>query len=179
MSLHVDRFLSAYLCGYRKGFSTQQALKSLLEKWKSVLDRKGDAGVILMDLSEAFDTLNHDLLIAKLHECGLPEKSLAKSKGQYQLQQIGLRIRPIQDQFSAATLQYIYIYKYQKNTQKLTKAFERFLRILLQLCRSRFRLIISEQKFRCKSQGTGVEKELFRTQSSIQTKYGGVQASSS
>ena len=45
------------------------------------------------------------------------------------------------------------IYKYQKTTQKLTKAFERFLRILLQLCRSRFRLIISEQKFRCKSQG--------------------------
>ena len=76
---------------------------------------------------------------------------------------------------------YIYIYggtyKYQKTTQKLTKAFERFLRILLQLCRSRFRLIISEQKFGCKSQGTGVEKELFRTQSGIQTKYGGVQPS--
>ena len=74
---------------------------------------------------------------------------------------------------------YIYIYKYQKTTQKLTKAFERFLRILLQLCRCRFRLIISEQKFRCKSQGTGVEKELFRTQSGIQTQYGGVQASPS
>ena len=37
-------------------------------------------------------------------------------------------------------------YKYQKPTQKLTKAFERFLLILLQLCRSRFRLIISDQK---------------------------------
>ena len=70
-------------------------------------------------------------------------------------------------------------YKYQKTNQKLTKAFERFLRILLQMCRSRFRLIISEQKFRCKSQSTGVEKELFRMQSGIQTKYGGVQASPS
>ena len=49
-------------------------------------------------------------------------------------------------------------YKYQKATQKSTKAFERFLRILLQFCRSRFRLIISEQKFRCKSQGTGYIK---------------------
>ena len=70
---------------------------------------------------------------------------------------------------------YIYIYMYiyiihiyiyiniKKTTQKLTKALERLLRILLQLCRSRFRLIISEQKFRCKSQDTGVEKELFRT----------------
>ena len=60
----------------------------------------------------------------------------------------------------------------QNTTEKLAKAFERFLRILLQLCRSRFRLIISEQKFRYKSHGTGVEKELFRAQSGIQTKYG-------
>ena len=60
--------------------------------------------------------------------------------------------------------------KYKKNTQKLTKASKRFLRILLQLCHSRFCLIISEQKFRCKSQGMGIEKELFRTQSGIQTK---------
>ena len=77
MRLHVDRFLSLYLCGYRKGFSTQQALISLLENWKIVLDRKGYAGAILMDLSIAFDTLNHDLLIAKLHAYGLlTEESL-------------------------------------------------------------------------------------------------------
>ena len=38
----------------------------------------------------------------------------------------------------------------------------------------RFRLMISKQKFRCKSPGKEVEKELFRTQSGIQTKYGGV-----
>ena len=61
MSLHVDRFLSPYLCGYRKGFNTQQALISNLEKWRIVLDMKGYAGAILMDLSKAFNTLNHDL----------------------------------------------------------------------------------------------------------------------
>ena len=44
----------------------------------------------------------------------------------------------------------------------------------IHLCRSRFRLIISKQKFRCKSNGKGVEKELFRMQLGIQTKYGGV-----
>ena len=51
MSLHVDRFLLPYLCGYRKGFSKQQALISLLEKFKIELDRKGYVGAILMDLS--------------------------------------------------------------------------------------------------------------------------------
>ena len=66
MSQHVDRFLSLYPCGYEKGFSTQQALISLLEKWKIILDRKGQVDTILMDLSKVFDTLNHDLLIAEL-----------------------------------------------------------------------------------------------------------------
>ena len=30
MSLHVDSFLSPYLCDYRKGFSTQEALLSVI-----------------------------------------------------------------------------------------------------------------------------------------------------
>ena len=33
-SNHVDEFLSPYLRGYRKGFNTQYALLSLIEKWK-------------------------------------------------------------------------------------------------------------------------------------------------
>ena len=61
MSLHVDRFLSPYLCGYQKGFSTQQVLISLLEKRKIALDRKMYAGTIPMDLPKSYDTLIHDL----------------------------------------------------------------------------------------------------------------------
>ena len=76
MSLRVEEYLSPYLCGYRKGFSTQQALLSLLERWKNVLDKKGYGGAVLMDLSKVFDTLNHDLLIAKLHAYGFSEESL-------------------------------------------------------------------------------------------------------
>ena len=76
MSLHVEEHLSPYLCGYRKEFRTQQALLSLLERWKNVLDKKGYGGAVLMDLSKAFDTLNHDHLIAKLHAYGFSEESL-------------------------------------------------------------------------------------------------------
>ena len=76
MSLHVEEYLSPYLCGYRKGFSTQQALLSLLERWKNVLDKKGYGGALLIYLSKAFDTLNHDLLIVKLHAYGFSEESL-------------------------------------------------------------------------------------------------------
>ena len=61
---------------YRKGFSTQQALLSLIEKWKKALDKKGYGGAILMDLSKAFDTINHELLIAKLEAYGFSNESL-------------------------------------------------------------------------------------------------------
>ena len=35
------------MCGHRKSFSTQQALLSLIETWKEVLDRKGCGGAVL------------------------------------------------------------------------------------------------------------------------------------
>ena len=49
---------------------------ALIEKWKQSLDEKGYAGGILMDLSKAFDTINHQLLIAKLHAYGFDKSSL-------------------------------------------------------------------------------------------------------
>ena len=44
ISKYIDKFLSTHLCGYRKGYSTQTALISLLEKWRYSLDKKGYAG---------------------------------------------------------------------------------------------------------------------------------------
>ena len=76
ISQYINSFLTPYLCGYREGFSTQQVLLSLIEKWKIVLDSKGYGGAVLMDLSKAFDTINYDLLIAKLHAYGFSRESL-------------------------------------------------------------------------------------------------------
>ena len=72
----MDKHLSPYLCGYRKGFSTQHALISLLERWKQTLDKNGYAAAMLMDLSKAFDTLNHELLLAKLHAYGFSKSAI-------------------------------------------------------------------------------------------------------
>ena len=72
----IISFLSPYLCGYRYGFNTQHALLTLVQNWRKSLDNKGFVGATLMDLSKAFDTLNHDFLIAKLHAYGFQHNAL-------------------------------------------------------------------------------------------------------
>ena len=73
---YVEKFLSPYLCGYRKGYNAQYALTAMNEKWKQSLDNAGHAGAILMDLSKAFDTINHELLVAKLAAYGFDKSAL-------------------------------------------------------------------------------------------------------
>ena len=70
INAHVDAFLSKHQCGLRKGYSTQQCLLAMLEKWRSAVDNKKTFEVLLIDLSKAFDCLSHELLLAKLHAYG-------------------------------------------------------------------------------------------------------------
>ena len=63
-------------CRLGKGFSTQYALLSLIERWKKILDEKAFGGAVLMDLSKTFDTLNHELLIAKFSAYEFNNESL-------------------------------------------------------------------------------------------------------
>ena len=72
----MNKYLSLNLCGYRKSFSTQTALTMLLEKREKILDDNGYVCAILMDLSKAFDTVNHELHIAKLHAYGFSKEAL-------------------------------------------------------------------------------------------------------
>ena len=76
MYKYFNHILSKWQCGFRKGFSTQDCLLVMTEKWRKCLDKAGISGAILTDLSKAFDCILHDLLIAKLAAYGFDYQSL-------------------------------------------------------------------------------------------------------
>ena len=89
----METKISNFLTGFRKQCSTQYALLRMIENWKTQLNKGNKIGVIIMDLSKAFDTLNHDLLVAKLETYGLELNAASFIKSylvnRYQLCKIG------------------------------------------------------------------------------------------
>ena len=65
MNKFFETTFSRYQCSFRKGFSTQQCLLAMLEKWKRSIDKAKTFGALLTDLSKAFDCIDHELLILK------------------------------------------------------------------------------------------------------------------
>ena len=51
---------------HRKNHSAQYLVLKMIENWKKQLDHGEKVGVIFMDLSKTFDTINRSLLLAKL-----------------------------------------------------------------------------------------------------------------
>ena len=64
------------MSGFLRGHSCCIALLKLTKDWRLVLDSKKDVGVIAIDLSKAFDSICHNLLLAKLRAHGCQDSAI-------------------------------------------------------------------------------------------------------
>ena len=63
--------LSTYQSGNRKIHSTETALINVTDNILKAIDEKSASLLVLLDMSKAFDILNHNLLLEKLRKLGL------------------------------------------------------------------------------------------------------------
>ena len=65
INTYMSDTFSKYLTGFRKNHNALHALLNMIGNWKSNLNKGNETGAIFMDLSNAFETLDHSLLITK------------------------------------------------------------------------------------------------------------------
>ena len=66
--------------GFRSLYSTATAMLDLTNEWCFNIDRKLVNGTLFLDLKKAFDTVNHDILLQKLHWFGLDQQAFTLFK---------------------------------------------------------------------------------------------------
>lgn len=84
--------LSDSISSYRKFYSCETALLKLIEDWRAMLDKGELVAVVSMDLSKAFEVIQHNLLLAKLKAYGVGERSLALFKDYFSGRQQRVKI---------------------------------------------------------------------------------------
>ena len=77
INTYMEDKISNFVTGFQKSNGTQNSLVIMLERWKPAIDNGEYISVMYMDLSKAFDTIKHDLLLAKLTNCGFSTSALS------------------------------------------------------------------------------------------------------
>ena len=93
--LESNKLLSDSQFGYRERRSTQHATTLLVDEIRQSVDNGKMVGALFLDLSKAFDTMSHDLILSKLCDFGVaPQEREWFSDylfGRVQLVQVGLQ----------------------------------------------------------------------------------------
>ena len=74
--LEENNLISPSQHAYRKGHGTTTCLAELLNQVHKIVDQKKCCAIVSLDLSKAFDSINHDLLLNKLQKLKLSGSTL-------------------------------------------------------------------------------------------------------
>ena len=80
ISPYFEEIYHKYVFAFRKYHGCDSALLSLTEQWKKEIDNNKLIDLVSMDLSKAFDTLPHELIVLKLKEYGADEATTSLIK---------------------------------------------------------------------------------------------------
>ncbi len=75
--LTTNHRLSAHQSGNKTWHSTETSLIHSTDSILKAIDQKNVTAVILLDMSKAFDSINHNILLAKLKDVGVSSTCLA------------------------------------------------------------------------------------------------------
>jgi hypothetical protein len=69
--LDKNKILTQSQYGFRRGRSTELAILNMIDKVTEAVDQKNDCVGVFLDLSKAFDTIDHGILLRKLYLLGI------------------------------------------------------------------------------------------------------------
>ena len=88
----MKEYFSPLISAYRTNYISQHVIIRLRDKWRKKLDDNFVVGAALTDLSKAFDSIPHDLLVAKLAAYGLSKEALMYINLTFQIASIVLEL---------------------------------------------------------------------------------------
>jgi len=72
--LNKNKLLTNFQYGFRNNASTELAVSAIYESFLENMDNGKSTCAVFLDLSKAFDTVDHKILLRKLMYCGIRGK---------------------------------------------------------------------------------------------------------
>ncbi len=80
LSDYFNHIMSTFISDFQNNYSCQSILLKMIEDWKSVLDIQKIIGAVRVNLSKAFDTIPHSLLVEQMVNYGLSNSAILMLK---------------------------------------------------------------------------------------------------